>query len=53
MRRTNFLLGLSLVSAGFTGAAALWLVDWHGGQAGVHATVGVAPGALVVGGTFR
>jgi hypothetical protein len=53
MRRTNFLLGLSLVSAGFTGAAAIWLVDWHGGQAAVHATVGVAPGALVVGGTFR
>jgi hypothetical protein len=52
MHRTNGLLVVSIASAAFTGVAAIWLVDWHGARE-TRAALGVAPGSLVLGGTFR
>jgi hypothetical protein len=52
MRRTNLLLGFSVLSAAFTGVAAIWLVDWHG-TPGTHTGLAVTPGALELTGTFR
>src|SRR5262249_12064169 len=31
--RTNILLGVTIGAGVFTGVAAIWLVDWHGGSA--------------------
>jgi hypothetical protein len=52
MRRTNTLLTVSLVSAAFTGVAAIWLVDWHG-HGGTRTGLAVAPGSLELTGIFR
>lgn len=51
--RTNDLLAGTLVVAAFTGAAAIFLVDWHPHptqEGDVH--VGVGPGSLLVRGDF-
>jgi hypothetical protein len=52
MHRTNFLLGVSVLTAAFTGIAAIWLVDWHGTR-GTHTGLAVTPGSLALTGTFR
>jgi hypothetical protein len=52
MERTNFLLAFSIAAGAFTGAAGLWLVDWHG-AAGTRTSLVVVPGAIGLGGTFR
>ena len=52
MRRTKGLLAVSLVSAAFTGIAAIWLVDWHGTH-GTRTGLVVTPGQLELTSTFR
>jgi hypothetical protein len=52
MRRTNGLLAVSLVSAAFTGIAAIWLVDWHGSH-GTRTGLTLSPGSLELTGAFR
>jgi hypothetical protein len=52
MQRTNVLLTVSLVSAAFTGIAAIWLVDWHG-RGGTHTELAATPGSLELTGVFR
>ena len=42
----------ALAAGAFTGAAGLWLVDWHG-AAGTRTSLVVVPGAIGLGGTFR
>jgi hypothetical protein len=60
MQRTNGLLILSILGGGFTGAAAIWLVDWHGPHetrphetGGLAASLVATPGAIELTGTFR
>jgi hypothetical protein len=43
--RTNGLLGLTLLTAGFTGIAAIWLVDWRPSPSS-SAHVGLGPASL-------
>jgi hypothetical protein len=52
MRRTNALLGVSLVAGVFTGVAAVWLVDWHR-RGGTGAALGVGPGSMELRASFR
>lgn len=54
MQRTNLLLGISVLAGVFTGATALWLVDWHGSHSDApRASLVIAPGALGLAGSFR
>jgi hypothetical protein len=48
--RTNILVGVTVGVGVLTGAAAIWLVDWHRGSN--RAKIGVTPGGARVAGSF-